>query len=99
MKPMDLRGRRFGRLGVLDKVERKDLQWPLRDEPNSFWRCQCACGVACIIRGSNLARGRTRSCGCFRRDRAERLNSQRWGRQPADVMAIHREPAPAPLPA
>jgi hypothetical protein len=77
MKAMDLRGRQFGRLGVLRKVQREELQWPLRDEPNSFWHCECACGTPCIVRGCNLARGRTRSCGCYRRERIHSINAHR----------------------
>jgi len=79
MKPLQLSGKPFGRLIVIQKLPRRDLRWPLRHEPNSFWRCRCSCGTLCIVRGSNLARGMTRSCGCYRRDFVAALNGRRWG--------------------
>ena len=48
---------RFGRLMVIDRVER-----PGRE---SRWRCVCDCGTEKVIIGGNLAGGRTKSCGCL----------------------------------
>jgi hypothetical protein len=79
MKPMDLTGQRFGRLRVLRKAARFELGEALRGEPNSFWHCHCECGTSCIIRGTNLARGITQSCGCYKRELLESLNVRRWG--------------------
>jgi hypothetical protein len=92
---MDLKGQRFGRLGVLRKIPRKELQPPLCDEPNSFWHCECECGTACIVRGSNLARGITRSCGCYKLEcvrmnlqpRAPRPQADAFGRLPVGASA------------
>jgi hypothetical protein len=35
-----------------------------------MWRCQCACGVQCDVRGDNLESGCAKSCGCLSRERA-----------------------------
>jgi hypothetical protein len=79
MKPLDLLGKPFGRLVVLHKMRRDDLGWPLQLEPNSFWRCRCDCGAVCVVRGCNLSRGITRSCGCYKRECVDNLNARRWG--------------------
>lgn len=57
MKPIDLVGRRFGRL-VVGK---------LLSQPGSQrqWLCECDCGNETAAWGSNLTTGRTRSCGCL----------------------------------
>jgi len=36
--------------------------------------CVCDCGTLRIVSGRNLVAGRTRSCGCFQRDRASAAN-------------------------
>lgn len=60
---VDLTGRRFGRLLVL-KVAGKDKQ------NKRVWECLCDCGNLTIVRGSTLVEGKTRSCGCYGRERA-----------------------------
>ena len=57
----DLTGRRFGRLTVvaLDRTE----------DHLTYWRVRCDCGVEFTASGTNLLRGKTRSCGCYRVDR------------------------------
>ncbi len=58
----DLTGLRFGRLKVLGRAE---------SDPHvhqAMWRCKCLCGTACIKSGGQLNRGRTNSCGCYRRE-------------------------------
>ena len=94
MKPVHLEGRRFGRLRVLRKMKRPELRWPLCDEASSFWRCVCACGAACVVRGSSLTRGTTLSCGCFRQERAMALNARRWGSREREALFLG-EPLPA----
>lgn len=32
------------------------------------YRCQCKCGKIIIVLGGNLKSGKTKSCGCFRRE-------------------------------
>ena len=61
MKALDLNGKGFNRLTVIN-----------RDENNRFgqsmWLCECHCGVKKTIKGSYLVSGHTRSCGCHQRD-------------------------------
>lgn len=58
---IDLRGKRFGRLLVIDIAGRyQDRQ--------VIWKCQCDCGNIINVSGCALRNGTTRSCGCYRRD-------------------------------
>lgn len=58
----DITGKRFGRL----VVQNRDTK---RKKPHSiFWVCLCDCGSVCSVRGSELKRGSTKSCGCLRRE-------------------------------
>lgn len=52
-------GTRFGRLVVVGLAR-------IADE--AIWYCECDCGQTCEIRGSNLRRGDTKSCGCYQRE-------------------------------
>jgi len=58
MKYIDLKGKRFGRLLVLDKNK-----WNGR---RLFWKCKCDCGRILDINGDSLRGGRSKSCGCLR---------------------------------
>ena len=66
----DLIGQRFGRLTVLSYVYKK--------ERGSHWLCKCDCGQEKIIPGEYLTRGKTKSCGCLRKDG---INNKAGGRK------------------
>jgi len=59
MKKVDLTGRKFGRLTVVEEAGRSKYGLVL-------WKCACNCGNIKIFYGTNLTRGLTTSCGCFR---------------------------------
>lgn len=59
-KPIDLKGKTFARLTVLEDVGRYG--------GGVLWKCQCACGVILNVPAQPLKSGRTKSCGCYRRD-------------------------------
>jgi hypothetical protein len=56
---IDLTGKRFARLAAVRCVDRS----------RCLWECRCDCGTVRQIDGHSLRRGRTRSCGCLRRER------------------------------
>lgn len=60
MKLIDLTGRRFGRLVVVNKQGHKGRC--------VAWLCKCDCGAEVIVRGHSLHKGKTQSCGCIHRD-------------------------------
>lgn len=66
----DLTGERFGRLVVVG-LDSKDQRG------QTHWLCECDCGNEVVVRRSNLISGKTKSCGCIRR---EDLTGKRFGR-------------------
>ena len=65
MKRVDLTGKRFGMLVVLQYSG-------LDTGGNASWDCVCDCGATVSVRGSRLRSGETASCGCLRRNHAAR---------------------------
>lgn len=55
----DLSGRKYGKLTVVSMYCRT----PQRKYK---WLCKCDCGNECVVFGSKLRTGYTRSCGCLR---------------------------------
>lgn len=53
-------GDRFGRLTV--------IEFHGHDNGNRLYRCKCDCGKESVHRGSHMARGACRSCGCLQRE-------------------------------
>lgn len=64
-KIIDLTGRRFGRLYVVEFLG-------LRKRPDgrnyAWFRCICDCGKECEKKGTILTGGKVNSCGCLRRE-------------------------------
>ena len=57
-KPLNLVGKRFGRLEVLKRVENTKRKL-------TYWLCKCDCGNTKVIRGTHLVAGKIKSCGCI----------------------------------
>lgn len=67
---MDLTGKLFGRLVPIERRE------------GSAWLCQCDCGNTKTIKTNALTSGKTRSCGCLRKDlnrKSEEFIGKRFG--------------------
>ena len=60
----DLTGKRFGRLTVL----RRDTE-RIAKKRYIYWVCRCDCGVIKSVESMKLKSGRTKSCGCLKRER------------------------------
>lgn len=56
LRSVDLLGRRFGRLTVLERAYKDKKQ---------YWKCICDCGNIVFSNTSNLKSGNTKSCGCY----------------------------------
>lgn len=66
----DLKGEKFGRLTVLEKVATDERM----DGKHAKWRCVCDCGNERTVASNSLIRGTTKSCGCLQKEIArERL--------------------------
>lgn len=64
-KTLDLTGKRFGKLLVIERVEN-------HIKPNgqqvAMWLCLCNCGEKTIVSTYNLTHDKTKSCGCLREE-------------------------------
>lgn len=60
---INLHGKRFGRLRVLDRGKTD-----CRGEEGTivYWMCRCDCGEVTDVRSRDLRSGHTQSCGCLR---------------------------------
>lgn len=61
----DLTGQKFGRLTVISRAENKGKA--------TRWNCLCDCGNEKIVYRTNLTRGLTTSCGCFRKEKLSQI--------------------------
>jgi hypothetical protein len=57
---VELAGQQYGRLVV--------LQYAWRIRGIRYWHCGCTCGNVKVLRQDNFIYGRTKSCGCLRRE-------------------------------
>lgn len=59
-KFIDLTGQKINRLTVLEKGLKRGNEW--------YWKCLCECGNECEVAGNSLRAGRTKSCGCLKKE-------------------------------
>ena len=67
MRKINLTGRRFGRLTVIEEAGRDKFS-------RTLWKCECECGNEKIVPYGRLVRGDTRSCGCLAHDTTVQRN-------------------------
>jgi hypothetical protein len=60
MKKRDLVGQKFNRWTVIEEAEKKNKE--LR------WLCKCECGTMKSVDGSQLKKGKSKSCGCLAKE-------------------------------
>lgn len=58
---IDRTGQRFGRLLVVQREGKAA-------DGATTWRCACDCGETTVVRGKDIIRGHTKSCGCYLRE-------------------------------
>ena len=64
-KSIDLTGQKFGRLTVIKKSDKRGKNGDI------YWFCKCECGLEKEIRGTNLKKGKTNSCGCWSKEKVK----------------------------
>ena len=64
MKYEDLTGRRFGRLVVV----RREMRPQINGTNKGGWVCRCDCGTEKWFTSGNIVNGSTKSCGCIRKE-------------------------------
>lgn len=65
-KAKDMTGKKEGRLQVLKRAENDKYG-------NAMWLCLCDCGNKAIVKGQHLRSGKTKSCGCYHKDKLRSL--------------------------
>lgn len=71
MKLINEIGNVYGYLTVVERAENKDSR--------AMWKCKCKCGNEVIVSGKSLRSGRTKSCGCYRKEVTTQKNIDRGG--------------------
>lgn len=66
-------GKKFGRLTVLAKLKKRN-----KGNGGIRYRCVCNCGNFLKVLGTRLRIGKTKSCGCFHRDRVSKDLTKLW---------------------
>lgn len=69
---IDLKGRRFGRLTVIEEAGRSK-------DRHVLWLCKCDCGNKCIVPSNSLKKGDTQSCGCLYKEQQKIPKSIKHG--------------------
>lgn len=72
-KLIDLTGRKFGRLTVVERAGQTNQR-------EARWLCICFCGATTTVRGYSLRSGGAKSCGCRIRMSTPDLVGQRFSR-------------------
>ena len=65
---VDLTGQRFGRLLVVREDGNRNTSGSI------LWNCICDCGKEVSVSSGTLRSGKTKSCGCLRRDTFKSIN-------------------------
>ena len=65
---VDVRGVRFGRLVVVDRLPAEKARSKVR------WLCRCDCGMTSVTTVDQLQSGQTQSCGCLHREGLAKRN-------------------------
>lgn len=75
---IDVTGQHFGRLTVLEDDGTRT------NAGKVLWKCQCECGNITYVTSAELRSGHTKSCGCYKRELASKIEKdligQRFGR-------------------
>ena len=67
-------GNKYGKLTVIARAENKDTR--------AYWKCKCDCGKIVIVSGKQLRSGKTKSCGCLRREVSRDKRLEKYGIKP-----------------
>lgn len=65
-KLKNLIGQKFGRLTVIKRDENSKTN-------HTMWICKCECGKVKRVDSSNLIRGTTLSCGCYKKEKISKI--------------------------
>lgn len=90
MNKYDLTGQKFGRWTVLEKDLNYRKEHNLKNQ-ETYWKCQCECGtIKTIVRG-NLINGKSKSCGCLRREQFQSRSTIKIGDRFGSLIVLERD--------
>ena len=70
MREINLKNKKFGKLLVLNKSNKKG------NNGQAYWICICDCGKEHVVSGESLRSGRSKSCGCLRKNPPNKENNR-----------------------
>lgn len=70
-KRLDLAGQKFGYLTV--------VKFEYVKNGRTYWDCLCSCGKKKIVNSNLLVSGKTKSCGCFRKEQSSKAFTTHGG--------------------
>jgi hypothetical protein len=73
VRQLDLAGQKFGKLTAVKPTGRNRSGQVL-------WEAECECGNVCTAVGSDLARGKKKSCGCGAKNIPQNFTGKRFGK-------------------
>lgn len=86
MNESDIIGKKFGKLTVLSLSHKKQLYKNGNKDGNSlYYYCKCDCGNNKIVLKSRLKNGKTKSCGCLRKETSV-LNGKKGAKKTGDKL-------------
>lgn len=68
---IDLTGRQFGRLKVLEEADNSN-------RTGEYWKCVCSCGRLIEVSKESLCAGKTKSCGCLQAETRKKNMKKRF---------------------
>ena len=68
--PLNMAAKKFGRFLVIGDVGERSKSGEVK------WWCICECGNQKLVKGSDLRRGYTKSCGCYKRELAAKIGRE-----------------------
>ena len=77
----DLTGRKFDRLTPYERAEDYKAK---NGNVYAMWKCHCSCGNDVIVAAQSLIYGKTKSCGCYRKEMARQRGLASKGRSWSD---------------
>ena len=67
MNFIDLTNQKYNNLTVLERIPNTS---PIK------WKCKCDCGNECVVRGTYLRNGHTKSCGCLQKQKTAEMGQK-----------------------
>ncbi len=71
MKVKDLTSKKFGRLTVIEISNERGNRGQIK------WMCKCECGNMHLVTGESLRSGKSKSCGCLKKEFIEKNKFQK----------------------